>query len=803
MFKSFFKTAVRSFIRQKGHTIVNIIGLAIGIAFSILIFLFVRFERSYDNYHEKADRIYRVAVSALVGDTQINQTYSSAITFQKLLEEFPEIETGVKFLNLGKVPVRLNDQTFYESRFFAVDAAFFDVFSFPLIQGNPKTALLAPNTMVISKATALKYFGKTEAVGKTLEVDFSDNTGLIPFKITGVSEDVPENSHFHFDLLVSSASFPDYINNTGWTSNNFISYVVLKEGASKQKVEEKFKDFTRKYMGGAEFDDWVAKGNFWEYYLQPLTEIHLHSDLNGEFEANGNKTYVDIFFLISFIILFIACINYMNLSTAKSSLRAREVGMRKVLGSSKGHLALQFLGESIITSFIALILAILIIQSLLPAFQILIGQPLRIQYFNNFSVIPALIGLGFVVGIISGSYPAFVLSSFKPIYVLKGQTGNGKKGLGVRNTLIVFQFAISIFLIIGTITVYRQMRHIQNIKLGFDKEQVFVVHNPGILIENVNTFKDVLRAYPNVEQVSGSSSLPGRGFSNIGFGAEGVEESFSLNIYVCDYDFLNTLKLELLQGRFFSPEFPSDSAAAILNEKAVKLLGWEDPIGKQINNWSDDRGNFRIVGVIKNYHYESLHQEVRPMALFLSGGYYKNNENFISARIRTETNMETIKDMEASWEQFAPNMPFEYSFLDQDYDNLYLNEKRTKALFTIFSLLAIFIACLGLFGLASFLADQKSREIGIRKILGASVTGIIRQLSLHFAKWVLIANLIAWPLGWYFMNNWLQSFVYRVEMGPWIFLIAGVLALIIALLTVGFQVGKAARTKPVDALRYE
>ncbi len=803
MIINYLKVAVRNIIKHKGFSIINIVGLAIGIACSILILIFVAHELSYDKFHKKADRTFRIAVRASVGDTKIRQTYSSSATFKKLLEDFPEIEVGVKFLNLGRTPVNLGEKTFYESRFYAVDSTFFDVFTFPLIHGDPETALSEPNSLVISKDSALKYFGSTDAVGKILRADFSYGPGSVDFEITGVSENVPANSHFHYDLLASSSTFPTFINDPGWSTNNFITYVVLKEGTRSEWFNERLKEFTRRHMGGERFDAWVAKGNFWEYFLQPVTEIHLNSDLNGEFEANGNETYIYIFSAISIIILLIACINFMNLSTAKSSLRAKEVGMRKVVGSGRRRLVFQFLSESVLLSYIALAIGVAIVIILLPSYKNLIGKQLEIHYFDNFIAVPSLLALGLIVGIISGSYPAFFLSSFKPITALKGMTIRSKGGSWLRNILVIFQFTISIFLIIGTLAVNQQLKFFQNKKLGFDKEQVLVIRNPGALGKTITPFKDALRKYSRIIDVSGSNTLPGKSFSNIGFGAEGVDKSFTLNLCVCDYDFLETLKLELAQGRFFSRDFVTDSHAAVLNEKAVELLGWDDPIGKRINNWARNRGDFTVIGVIKDYHYESLHQEIRPQALFLSDGYYTNVESYISVRLNTENISETIGYVENTWKDFAPNKPFEYSFLDEDYDNLYMNEQQTRKLFSIFSFLAIFIACLGLFGLASFIADRRTKEIGIRKVLGASVPGIVQILNRHFVKWVFIANLIAWPIALFIMDRWLQNFAYRIELSWWMFVLAAVLALVIALITVSFQTVKAALRNPVDSLRYE
>lgn len=803
MIKNYFRVALRNIIKHKGFSFINILGLSTGIACSILIFLFVIHELSYDKFNEKADRIYRIAVRASIGDTKIHQTYSSSATFKKLLEDFPEIETGVKFLELGESPVILGDQTFYESRFFAVDATFFDIFTIPLIKGNPNTVLTEPNTMVISKNTALKYFGSTDAVGKILRAENIYDFDNIDFKITGVSENVPANSHFHYDLLVSLASFPSMIDNPGWSNNNFISYVVLKEGISATWFNESLKEFARKHMGGERFDAWVAQGNFWEYFLQPVTKIHLTSDLNGEFEANGNEAYVLIFTAITIIILLIACINFMNLSTAKSSLRAKEVGMRKVVGSGRGRLVAQFISESVLLSYIALAIGIVMVIVLLPLFETLVGRQLEIHFFDNFVVIPSLLSLGLIVGVISGSYPAFILSSFKPITALKGKTIGSKSGSWLRNILVIFQFAISIILIIGTLTIDRQLQFFQNKKIGFDKEQVCIIRNPGSLGNNLIPYKEALYQLSDVINVSGSNTLPGRSFSNRGFGAEGFDEPFTLNICVCDYDFQKTLKLELAQGRFFAKDFVSDSQAAVINEKAVELLGWDDPIGKRIYYNGEARKYFTVIGVIKDYHYESLHQGIRPMTLLLSSERNPEGEFFISARLDTGNMPETIKNIEAIWKEFAPGMPFEYSFLDEDYDKLYMNERQTRKLFSIFSFLAIFIACLGLFGLASFIADRKTKEIGIRKILGASVMGIVRILNRGFVKWVLIANLIAWPVAWFVMDRWLQNFAFRIDLSWWMFVLASALAIVIALITVSFQTVKAALKNPADSLRYE
>lgn len=803
MFRNYIKIAFRNMHRHRMYSAINIAGLAIGIACSILIMLYVNYELSYDSYNTKADRTYRLAVSALVGNTKINQTYSSAVTFTKLMQDFPEVETGLKIFKMGRVPVHIGDRIFYESDGLAVDSTFYEVFSIKLLSGNPRSVLEEPNSVVLSKSTALKYFNTTDVTGRMITLDLPYGMGKETFRISGVSEDMPANSHFHYNYLLSLTSFPELINAKGWSQNNFISYVVLKKGASSAAFDAKLKEFTRKYMGGKKYDAWVAKGNYWIYYLQPLRDIHLTSDLNGEFEPGGNKTSVYIFSVVSIIILLIACINFMNLSTARSSLRAKEVGLRKVVGAGRKRLVFQLLMESVITSYVALIVALIIVETILPYYSSLIGSEINFSYFNNAGEIVTLLLLGLGVGLIAGFYPAFVLSSFQPVKILKNEALQKSKKFSFRNVLVIFQFAVSIILIVGTIIIYRQLQFLQNKDLGFDKEQVLVVNNPGSLGEGTNSFKQSLKNYSGIVDVSGSTSLPGQSFSNIGFGAEGVDNNFTLNILSCDYDFANALKLKMSQGRFFSREFPSDSAAVIINQSAASLLGWKDPIGKKINNWGEQRGNFHVIGVVKDYNYESLHQVIRPMALFLNGGYYRSTQKFISIRLKTGEVSKTLEFVNSQWNKFAPGAPFDYSFLDRDYESLYNNEKRAMTLFTVFSALAIFIACLGLFGLVAFTTERRAREIGIRKILGASISGILFMLIKDFTRWVLIANIIAIPAAYYFMNNWLKDFAYRIDIGAGVFIIAGLIAFSIALLTVGLQALKAATSNPANSLRYE
>ena len=800
MLRNHLKIAFRNIKKYKVFSAINIVGLAVGIACSILIQLFVTHERNYDRFHENADRIHRLALRATLGDTKIDQAQTSSEVFRRLTGEFPEIEKGVKFYTPGRTPVILDDRTFYEPRFYAVDAPFFEVFSFPLIQGDPETVLTEPNTMVLSRSAAVKFFGTPDAAGRTIMADFPNGTGRLVFEVTGVSEDVPENSHFHYDVLVSSASFPALINSKDWAGTHFVSYLLLRPGISREGFEAKLKEFTRRNLGGRGFDEWVAEGNYWEYYLQPITDIHLNSDLKGEFEANGSQTTIVVFSVISVIILLIACINFMNLSTAKSSLRAKEVGVRKVVGSSRKTLIRQFLSESVLLSYIALGLGLAAIQILLPAYRHFVGRRLSMPYMENAAVIPALLGLGLVVGLISGSYPAFFLSAFPPISVFRGETGRGSSLL--RNILVVFQFSISIFLIAGTMIVFQQLKYFQNKRLGFEKEQVMVIRNPGALLGGgTASFKEALRRNSGVMQVSGSDTLPGRNFENMIFVSKDVANKFNLNLCVCDHDYLKTLKLKMAEGRFFSRDFSTDTRAVILNERAVKALGWKDPLNKTI--WTPEVGELTVIGVIEDYHYESLHQEIRPLALLLAEDDFQDAQNYISVRLSTEDVFSTVRTISDVWSTFAPGAPVEYSFLDQDYDALYTNEKQIRSLFSVFSFLAVFISCLGLFGLASFVADRRTKEIGVRKVLGATVPHIVMHLTKGFAKAIVIANGIAWPLAYFAMNRWLQGFAYRVEIGVGVFILSGALALGIASFTVSFHTVKAAVANPVDSLRYE
>jgi putative ABC transport system permease protein len=796
MFKNYIIIALRNILKHKGYSFINILGLTVGLACGILILLFVHFELSYDQFHEKKDRIHRVGVKGMFGDTHIAQTHTPAILTRTFYQDYPEVEISLRMQPYdGGVEVCRDEKIFNEYRVVASDPEFFQMFSFPLMSGEEESVLKEPNSVVISSSTAHKYFGNMDPLDQVL------NIGKNEFRITGVMADMPANSHFHFDLIVSIVTF-DGIDNTNWFACNYRTYLQLREGVFRKDFEAKFPDLANRYMFRGNYHSWAQKGNFWKFYLQPLTSIHLHSNLSDELEPNGNAAYVTLFFIIAVFILLLAAVNYMNLSTARSAGRGREVGIRKVAGATRGILMRQFLSESVLSSLIALILALFLVHLLLPSFGNIVQRQLMVPYRSVPWFVPGLLGLAVGIGILSGAYPSFFLSSFRPVTVLQGRMRSASRNTALRHALVLFQFAISIALLIGTVIVHQQLMFFMNRDLGFSKEQVVVVKTPAPLGVRSTPFKDALRQNPAILEVSGSNTVPGRFFATCLVQPEGFDQSVTMNISLCEPEFQDVIQLKMVQGRFFSREFGTDSTAVILNQTAADLLAWDDPIGKTITPGSGIQ--FHVIGVVQDYHYESLHQTVRPSAMALLGGTWDWwPEQYISLRVQAQNLSGTLGYLKSTWDRFNPGKPLEYTFLDKDYAALYDNEQRTRRLFSVFSGLAIFIACLGLFGLASFAAEQRTKEIGIRKVLGASVARIFVLLTQGFAKWVILANIIAWPVAYYFMNNWLQNFAYRIDMSVWIFIISGLAALVIALLAVSYQAIKAATTNPVDSLRYE
>jgi len=788
----------RNLVRRKFNSLLNISGLAIGIAAAILIFLFVSFELSFDRFHKNADRIYRIAVDALAGNTVIKQTFNPAPMPAALYNEFAEIESVCRIADWGECLITFGDKAFKESNVLAVDTTFFDIFTVEFVNGSPDSRMLGPNSVVLSEATAKKYFGEDNPVGKTFILD--EGTTL---QVSAVVRDFPTNSHFHFNMLVSLLSFDGYYNNPQWFNNVYRIYILLHENQSYKFLEEKFPAFVNKYHYNGNYAARVSKSNKWELYLQPLTDIHLTSHLSGEFEANGNASYITLFAVVAVFILLIACINFINMATANASRRAREISIRKVVGASRGFLIRQFLSESLFITLTAFSIALFLVELALLYLPSQIGLDLEISWPQKLSLIPGLIGLLIFVGFISGAYPAMVLASLKPVSIIHNQMMGNKKGVWLRNVLVIFQFTISIVLIIGTFIISRQLEFVRNERLGFDKEQVIVIHNAGLIGDHVYILKNKLLEIPGVQYASLSNRLPGIRFANIGFGAEEFEGGFSLNLCMNDPDFQQVLKFNMIKGRYFSDAFGTDTAAIVLNEAAVKLIGWDNPIGKNVNTWGEHPFKLQVIGVVEDLHYESMHTEIRPMAFLHINSPFHWSPRYVAVRIDTRHVNETLEKMQDTWNSIYPQLPFTYTFFNEDYDQLYSNEARTKKLFIFFSILAVFIACLGLLGLAAFMVAQRRQEIGIRKVLGASVGGLVMLLSTQFTKWIIIANLIGWPLAWLVMNNWLRNFAYRTSIDIWFFLAGALIALVIALMTVSIQVIKTALYNPVNTLRYE
>jgi putative ABC transport system permease protein len=806
MLKNYFKSAIRNMARRKGYSLINIIGLAIGMACCLLILMFVNDELNYDNYNKNAERIYRIAGSYRYGGRDFQYGTVSAPMANVLINEYPEVEETVRFRFNGSYIIKFADKSFTERRVIFSDPTIFNVFSIPLRQGDPKTALKEPYTLVLSKKTAGKYFGKENPIGKIIKLDNEKD-----YKVTGVFADIPHSSHFHFDIIASLASLEES-RSQSWLRDNFFTYILLKPGASPKSLEAKFPGLIKKYLApelekflGQSMETSFTKGDMRaEFYLQPLRRIHLHSDLMTELEPNSDIRYVYIFSAIALFILVIASINFINLTTARSAGRAREVGIRKVLGSVRRQLIGQFLVESLVMSIVAMVIALMLVNLALPYFNHLSGKELTSADNYNGVMVLSMLVITLLTGLLAGFYPAFFISAFQPISVLKGRLKSGVKSGSLRSVLVVFQFTVSIVLIIGTLVVMNQLYYIQNKKLGFDKDRVLILHNAYLLDQQAQTFKNEMLKYPQIKNASVSSFLPVPSDRNSGAVApEGQwdnETGTSVQHWTVDYDYLTTLGMKLAAGRNFSKSNPTDTAAVIINQAAAKQFGWEKSPGKRLDRFFGEGKieTFTVIGVVEDFHFESLRNTIAPVLLYLD-----QTGSLISFRINTDNIPGTIDLLRDKWEQFLPGQPFEYSFLDERFDQVYKTEQRLGKIFGTFALLAIFVGCLGLFGLAAFISEQRTKEIGIRKVLGASISSIIRLLSLEFVRLVGTATLIAWPAAYLIMNQWLREFAYKTSLNIWIFLAAGMSAVTIALLTVGYQSVKTALVDPVKSVKYE
>lgn len=806
MFFNYLKIAVRNLLKHKGYSFINVSGLALGMACCILIMLYVQDELSYDRYHTRAGRIYRVSRQWMNQDGGVSLHLGHiAPPFGPLLKnDFPAtVLDAVRFRRPGNPLLSYGEHHFQEPRFFFVDSTVFSVFSWELIDGDPQTALTAPNAVVVSESMAKKYFGDEKAMGKVLRIDQQAD-----LKVTGVMKDIPANSHFRADFLCSFITFERAVGAenlaSNYGSNNYATYILVPESFDQAAFEEQLHGFLDKHMGigrGGRPASASTQLNLW-----PLTSIHLHSHLDSEVEANSDIAFVYVFSAVAFFVLLIACFNFMNLSTAHASRRAKEVGIRKVLGAYRQLLIRQFLGESVLISFIALIFALGIVHLALPGwFNTFVGKTLGVDYAGNWLGLLALVSITLVVGGLAGFYPAFFLSAFQPAAVLKGETARGKAGLTFRSILVVAQFTISIALIAGMGIVRDQLEFVRKKNLGFDKERVVFLSANDQIRDQFVPLRNQLLAQPGITDVTISSRVPsGRLLDSQGGSAEVGGEMQQLTTRIADihvdHNFMKTYKIPFAAGRDFDINLAGDSTEAfILNEASVPAVGWasaEDAIGRKFQYGGR---NGRIIGIVKDFHFESLYQRIAPIVFLINPGRF----NVVSVRIAAGHVEEVLSMLKDRWQLLRPDYPFLPQFVDEQFNQQYESSERLGEIFGIFSGLAVAIACLGLLGLASFVAEQRTKEIGVRKVLGASVGNIVFQLTKQFALLVLIANLIAWPVAYFVMARWLEEFAYRTGIGLTSFLVAGTAALLIAQLTISYHAIRAAMGDPVKALRYE
>lgn len=794
MFGNYLKIAVRNIIKHKGTSFLNIMGLSIGIAACILIFLYVQFELSYDGYHTNADRIHRIGLE--IPELGVQIPTASAPLAAALVTEFPEIESAARLRNIDKSIVRLEDTGFLEKKMIWADPQIFDLFSFDFILGDPKKALIDPFSVVISESTAQKYFGRENPMGQTLSCNI--RTKDVELVITGVYKDMPPNSHFFADLMVPFETQDKIFERIlVWGNNAYYTYILLNQDADPQILEAKFAstDFT-KYSGGYTLHN---------YFLQPLKNIHLRSHLSGEIGPNGDIKTVMLISFIGILILVIACINTMNLTTARAAFRIKEVGLRKVVGAQRSQIIRQFLGESFVFTILAFIAALTIGLAVLPAFGTFVERPIPFHLFSNVPLLGMLTALVFMTGVLSGGYPAFALSSFKPVTLFRRTGSFRTKGLTLRNILVVFQFAVSIVLIIATIVARNQLHLLKNRDMGYNRNHIVILPIlDSRLASNMETLQTELKRNPGILSAASSLSLLDNVTHRLWATWEGKPADQEIYFYTIDteYELTDLYGMKIIEGRSFSPEYPADqNGAFLINETAKKALGWDNPVGRILRLVGRRRGP--IVGVVRDFHIQSMYQSIEPLALYCKPDTHTWSNIYLSIKIRPENIPGTLSDIQRTMNRFAPGYPFEYTFFDDVFDQTFRADQKMGSLFRTFALIAIMIACLGLFGLTSFSTEQRTKEIGIRKILGASVPGIVVLLGREFLKWVLLANLIAWPIGYFVMNKWLENFAYRTRLSVEIFLLSSLLALVIAAFTVGFQTLKSATANPVDSLRYE
>ena len=805
MFQNFYITAIRNFFKYKRYSLINTTGLAIGIASFTFIALYIINELSYDRFHSDHERIYRVSNRAVINGIPNQEATTGGPMAKTLRNDYPEVEKATRLLRSSQLLLGRGARKINEDNVIYADENFFDVFDFELVQGNAETALTNPRSMVLSESYAKKYFGDSPALGETLTVE----EDTIFYTVTGILQDVPANSHLQLDILASISSKEQW-NTDRWIGTNQHTYVTLHEEVQPQLLEEKMMPiFYEKmapeieYFTGLKIEEWesAGNGNSVRFKLVPLTDIHLNSDYSHELEASGNMTYIYVYGIIAMVILVIAIFNFVNLATAHSSTRSKEVGVRKSIGSTKKDLITQFLFESVLMSCVAALLSAILVFLFWESYLGLIGKPLAFTLWSSYHGLLYLFVLALLVGFFSGFYPAFVLSSFRASEVLKGKMAMGSKAGWLRNALVTLQFAASVSIIIGTGVIYTQLDHMITKNLGFDKEQILVLKRPDVLGRNLEVFKESLRADPAIKVVANSETVPGKGYAIRSYRSVNDPKTFLFQNNQVTYEHQDLMGFELLEGRFFSKDFKSDSSAVIINEAAMQAFGFEQPIGETLVSAFRKGENLKIIGVIKDYNIESLHSAIGPMTLELSP---QNNRGYLSIKLDGRKDIrENLIFIENTWEKYASGRPLQYFFLDQAYENLYQSESSTGNVLLVFASLSVFIACMGLVGLVSYTSSIRKKEIGIRKVLGANLLALIRILSEDIVRLMVVAIVLAWPLAYFGSNYWLQNFADRVSTGPWVY-IGSTLALILAVaLAIGSQTVKIALRNPVESLKEE